>query len=130
MREILFKGFINAEHDYYAATKIKPKWVYGFYSTSSALFTKPVPVIQNDEDDYIIIPETVCEFTGILDINKTKIFENDVIKASNGHIGWVIFEKGHFIKTCNCHKSNCEIISDNCEVIGNIFDNPELIEVK
>ena len=130
MREILFKGFVDVNHDYYSGVKIKSKWVYGYYSTSAAIFPKSVLTIQNDEDDYIVKRETVCEYTGILDINKTKIFEHDILKASNGHIGWVIFDKGHFVKTCNCHKSNCEIISDNCEVIGNIFDNPELIEVK
>lgn len=82
-----------------------------------------------------VIPETVGEFTGVTDKNDRKIFERDIVKR--GDRIWIIeydvkcaqfvmktfTERGvFFIRSFDL------IPSEWCEVIGNKFDNPELLE--
>ena len=129
MREYLFRGQWNK------SSKEK-EWVYGYlklhiYKNSEDVTDKSAVIYFEDNSNikyYIVNPETVGEFTGIYDSNGIRIFEGDILKAKNGHIGWVEFKKGCYVKVCNCHTSVSDIYSDNSEVIGNIFDNPELLE--
>lgn len=121
MREYLFRGKRDK-------SCTETEWVFGFlkyYSEDSA-------VIFYDDNvknkHYLVDPKTVGEFTGIYDSNGIRIFEGDILKARNGHIGWVEFRKGCYVKACNCHTSVSDIYSDNSEVIGNIFDNSELLK--
>ena len=84
--------------------------------------------------------KTVCQYTGLIDETEKKIYEGDIVKTSqygvddgNGHnyAGFdtfsVKFSDGGF-----CLKNEWRIFNlrplGNFEVIGNIFDDPELIE--
>lgn len=92
-----------------------------------------------------VIPETVGEYTNLTDKNGKKIFESDIIKQINSYdklemIGFVRFSKSSqfvishtYTKKENCYKRGMKkafAIKTNCEIIGNIYDNPELLEVK
>ena len=84
---------------------------------------------ENDITGIEIDYETIGEYTGLTDLNDTKIFEGDILKANNGHIGWVIFRNGEFLKRCCCHPNSFNIFyGDNETVVGNIYDNPELLK--
>ena len=98
-----------------------------------------------------VIPETIGQFTGLTDKNGKKIFEGDIIHTlyancpKNEHIEKVVFFNGSFMaekdglyvkltgtespKRFSFDKS---VYMIECEVIGNIHDNPELLggEVK
>ena len=109
----------------------------------------------NDGDCYIVAddfhrshyrvePETVGQFTGLTDKNGTKIFEGDIVDASGewwnaagpaGHDSPIIAVEWDdelcgfapfAVYDCDC---GVYISSRGVEVIGNIYDNPELLEV-
>ena len=75
--------------------------------------------------------EEVMQFTGLLDKNGKEIYEGDVMKTVYEGIVTVIFRIGAF--WCTGEKLNInipvyEFVQDGeCEVIGNIYENKELI---
>ncbi len=95
-------------------------------------------------DCYDIIPETVGQFTGLTDKNGVKIFEGDIIKTNSPRTSVtliVTFENGAFCLRIKPLKRFKDAVTfrdslsqgiDNCirpiyEVIGNIHDNPKLL---
>lgn len=141
MREILFRGKRTDNGD----------WVEGFI-VSSRENTYPngfeminVDGINYDELDnyipdfisYAVDPSTVCQYTGLKDKNGKRIFEGDVAKVMQGKdkdIAYIGFENGAFMlypKTGNIYERTLWEYWYNdwdVEVIGNITDNPELLE--
>ena len=144
MREILFRG--KRLHD--------NKWIYGNFVSDCEgnphiieprFFCEDGHHLQyedNTDTPVFIIPETVGQFTGLTDRNGKKIFEGDICRFkrfNDVHIGKVVFNvtTASFIMwyqpivgaygekaTQKMLLSAC----DNIEVIGNIHDNPELME--
>ena len=82
-----------------------------------------------------VLPETVCQFTGLYDKNGRKIFEGDIVERG-GRIWRVEYgdNYGKFMMTTYTEKGVSwdrdfdTIPPDWCEVIGNIYDNPELLK--
>lgn len=76
---------------------------------------------------------TLMQFTGLKDKNGKKIFEGDIVAFNEGQapavVEWQVFSGAWKLKSkdyvCLC-AMRC---MDLCEVIGNIYDNPELLEV-
>ena len=84
--------------------------------------------------DYKVDPDTVGQFTGLTDRNGTKIFEGDIVQHEDvvSYIVWnpdnLRFEfayKGNFRESIRAKLATVWGI----EIIGNIYDNPELLEV-
>lgn len=143
MREILFRGkAINRNENYSYRTDYKNgDWVYGLLADvndyagfSKMTNTDGVTGIEVDTN-------TVGQFTGLTDKNGEKIFEGDIFKDSLGVISVVEWSKdGRFLgftlntqKSCRWDRGRCVVYIDrepSVEVIGNIFDNPELLEVQ
>lgn len=81
-----------------------------------------------------VIPETVGQFTGLFDKNGKEIYEGDIVsvRVSNNRFkknprfekDVIIFEGGRF----RCKNNYIYHLENRIEVIGNIYDNPELLE--
>ena len=146
MREILFRGKridIN-------------EWIEGYYAVSptdskSYIYAKDYTEVDIAEDGFHVayrliqvFPTTVGQYIGLTDKNGEKIFEGNICKFrewDNGKmcwIGYVHFEHCQFIisgganEECpsNFHLVLSRFSPENIEVIGNIHDNPELLEVE
>lgn len=80
---------------------------------------------------YDIIPETVGEFTGLIDPHGERIFEGDVVMLifeSDKHKGKVVFYNGGFcVHTLDTYVSLQHCPAYKFELLGNIHDNPELL---
>ena len=81
----------------------------------------------------------LMQYTGLKDKNNKEIYEGDIIKIPNSEMySRVFFEKGCFMienyhKICIKFRGKIEVICSNPlsnEVIGNIHQNPELLEEK
>ena len=75
---------------------------------------------------YRVHPETVCNATGLLDKNREKIFKGDIVRDEEGYIGLVYWHKEH--ASFYWGQGQTFVHSDELEVIGNAYDNPELLE--
>lgn len=75
----------------------------------------------------------LLQSTGVVNIQKVEIFEGDVVKTHYGehgrHIGVVEFSSGKFESIgVKQYWLIHELLDGTCEVIGNKYENPELIE--
>lgn len=143
MRTIKFRGF----------NRKNKEWLYGFYlQNRGAHFVCPDEFATGKSwDDYEVEPETVGQFTGLTDKNGREIYEGDVVDDSwcfadtgivcfgeyqhlNAQIGYENGDVGFYIKhlgeTASVIRPDILFFAANCEVIGNIHDNPELYKTK
>lgn len=128
MREILFRGkhmHVCPENKHLDGT-----WVEGYLADENH--------INDGKCEFLIDPETICQYTGLTDKNGKKIWEGDILE---GHLddkfpedvtrekviwhesGWKTEEPG-----CVDKEYLDEFDTENFEVVGNVFDNPELLE--
>jgi uncharacterized phage protein (TIGR01671 family) len=78
-----------------------------------------------------VIPETVGQFTGLTDKNGKKIFEGDIL-SENGYLFVVVWDQP-WAKFRLQHDGRCYQYPEwnrgiRMEILGNIHDNPELLE--
>ncbi len=141
MRKILFK----------AKRKDNGEWVEGYYVYCrkrhyilSAL--NRAMGFDEREDEWIEVdPDTLCQFTGLTDKNGKKIWENDILKCKKYiggnfvdyciEVGYVEMKHGafglHRIKNDAYYRPFKDWLEDyEYEVVGNIFNNPELLEAE
>ena len=131
MREILFRG----------KRVIDGKWVESCC---------PLGEMHSGTVTYDFISETVCQYTGLTDKNGRKIFEGDIItyqhdnddcpfpnKDTKRRVGRVYFQEFRSCFAVAEGRNGSDMINQDLfkyvqngnrvQVIGNIFDNPELI---
>lgn len=128
MREILFRGKRTDNGE----------WVEGYYykakycRTDDKLcdyITIPHPKEYNEPSShYIVNPETVGQYTGLRDKDGTKIFEGDIVLLKGYEEPYqVVFDESCFLVYSDSVRYAMDNFYDyEIEVIGNIYDNPEL----
>ena len=93
----------------------------------------------NDVPNMIEVdPTTICQCTGLKDKNGKLIWENDIVKNEKGNFYKAFWQNNYYQFSWICVKSDVlpigakwnlwSIKSFEIEVIGNIFDNKELLE--
>ena len=127
MREIEFRGRCNLVNGF--------MWNYGRLNTTN---TKP-SIIGYKGSETLVEPETVGEWTGLLDKGFHRVYEGDVVDAM-----WDVSKDYHHIGVVK-YSHECALFgvvdsrgeglsfehlrSGLCTIIGNVFDSPELREI-
>ena len=140
MREILFRARTISEDEYMDSGE----WVEGFYTCFNGdeyrIYTgySETDCGEHYPDWFNVLPETVGQFTGLTDKNGKKIFEGDIVQYYGTYPLEVYIEKGHtkirWYDTISASKYDELFFSidregyGECEIIGNIYDNPELLK--
>ena len=133
MREILFRGQIRKKGEKVRldGTPIDSNWVYGGVLQGKGDFS----IIYQTEpkiEKFSVYSDTLGQYTGLTDKNGTKIFEGDIVLFNVDERGVVYYDNEE--TSFMMEYGNCIVLMGYCycsrdlEVIGNIHDNPELLE--
>lgn len=141
MIEIIFKGKRKDNGEWIEGsltTSINRAWISSEKTDSQRLRS-----ISNTDAIWRaieIIPDTICRFTGRYDKNRKKIWENDIFQYTDETMvtqkDLIEYNETHasFVRLRNTEKLGLrylwidEATCNHGEVIGNIFDNPELLQ--
>lgn len=140
MREILFKAKRIDNGEWIEGSLIDLDIDSGYcYIVQPYKKASILPIIFLITDRMKLVdPETLCQFTGLCDKNGKKIWENDILMANLdesypedvtyktvewGVAGWVTHEANSIDR-----QYLDEFDLEHFEVVGNIFDNPELLQ--
>lgn len=156
MREFVFRGKPKNEADYELIKSMysdncKNGFIYGslivghgkYYICVTALCQVNSLVNNGRTTMFEVIPETVGEYTTLTDKNDRMIFEGDIVKhTQNYDISGIVISIGA-VKYSDSYGgwsvgdfSNDRIDrflaneSHRVEIVGNVYDNPDLLEVK
>lgn len=125
MREILFRG-----------KDIKDNWYEGLLAHNIAKDEWYISNKAGIPTAYQIRPETIGQYTGLDDKNGVPIFEGDIVRLDGeweeygGNIFTIVFASACFYLARNLERI-CFLVksyAEYSEVIGNIYDNPELLK--
>lgn len=145
MSEYKYRGKCNDKH-----SKKFGQWVFGGVcdyesgivilevdSYAGSLYEPPHTYIEECEVDR----ETVGQFIGFMDKNEREIYEGDIVKTKFGRLCKVVWFSSDSYKCFDLQPINMFYDEnkapdrydlwkpENLEVIGNIYDNPELMEM-
>lgn len=140
-REIKFRGI--------SVIKInKGEWVYGYYNQSimsNGVKVTEIRELAGERPTYQVFcevdPATVGQYTGLKDKNGKEIWENDIIRGVDGSIGVIRYGDhfdfevdnrvnffGYYVDFPRFQLSLTADSEGWAEVIGNEWENPELIK--
>lgn len=117
------------------------EWVDGYLFksfTGICYIAKSYGHILSIIEKYEVDPSTICQCTGLKDKNGRLICENDIVRDEHGNFYKAIWQNNYYQFFWSCVKSDVFLIgakwdlwsfeSSGIEVVGSIFDNPELLE--
>lgn len=134
MREIKFRGL----------DKTRKEWVYGYYYAFGDNHYIIEPGKPGIPDQYIeVIPESVGQWTGLVDKNGREIFEGDILQSEYTNFGDegprchpVVWRNGcwdfdhNITGCCKPWRSNLHGHRNSEIVIGDVFTTPHLLDNK
>ncbi len=105
MREIKFRGFFKDDKEMF---NFKHLNLDNFYKSNNV---------------------ELMQYTGLKDKNGLEIYEGDIISCQN-KVGQVKYEKSMFVGDFIKARGHLFYISDECIVVGNIYENKDLLNTK
>ena len=128
-REILFRA--KHIHAMDSNEHLNGTWVHGYLSDKNYINDKSL------EGEFLVDENTICQYTGLTDKNGKKVFEGDILRHADETILKTVWNDRKYGFAAQCVKGSVllkdckwglwEFESDEVEVIGNVFDNPELL---
>ena len=135
MREILFRGkrADNGEWIYGSLLVDYPCCKNGVDETVKLYSILDFKTNEEEVKKVEVIPETVGQYTGLTDKNGKKIFEGDILsyieEIETRSRGKETLKGIYEVKFEYCGFSPLDCLACNhLEIIGNIYDNPELLK--
>ena len=114
------------------------EWIYGFYCCYGHVKQEKSYIIPDCASDLCvveIIPGTLGQYTGLTDKNGTKIFKGDVVRwtdsagtTNNFAVIWDNHKAMFYLHSWGYSVDLCDCCAKELTVIGNIYDNPELLK--
>lgn len=117
------------------------EWVEGYYIRTSCSEIEAVIIptsafaernrnLRLEVDEWWEVdPDTICRYTGSTDKNGKKIYEGDVVRAWSGFLDRVVYENGCFMMELQIYHYEWSYQTpEQMEVVGNIYDNQELLK--
>lgn len=133
MRNIKFRGKRTESQD----------WIYGWLrqtghediEKSNGQYIKTVKYYQIQDDKYnsqFVVGETIGQYTGLKDRNMKEIYEGDIVyiipENETGVVEWENEIARYVVIYDNIITDFDNWYGKDLEIIGNIYDNPELLE--
>ena len=137
MREIKFRIFDNSEKKFLIKNEKVSRGIFKDKVSEIVDFENNSVQINNPEDERYIF----LQYTGMKDINDKEIYEGDIVKVPhflhderikiNGVVKYVNNRAEFVIDLEDIEETfYCCNQSERIEVVGNIYENPELLEVE
>lgn len=114
---------------YRGLNRASNEWKYGYFIIDE----KYAQIWQEGDVPVIVDLKTAGPCTGIKDKKGTEIYQGDIVRSSIRHeIGECVFEKGRFMIKFrrNIYLTFMAENRTSLRVLGNIYENPELLEEK
>lgn len=135
-REILFRG--KHIHTTDSNEHLNGTWVHGYLSDKNYIYDKSL------DGEFLVGENTICQYTGLTDKNGKKIFEGDIVRYGSDIYGKVKFglyasafsfsdkNQGFYVEfqEDGLYRKELGYWRNAVVVVGNIYDNPELLEDK
>lgn len=139
MRDIKFRIWDGVKNEWLASSAKDALPYYGFALVGEVMTVQSPPYWSLDEGN------VVEQFTGLKDINGTEIYEGDIIvqkslgSNKSGCRGKITYKEDHAAFMFEVYERGKAVMwlflsefrpEKTCEVVGNIHENPELLEEK